>query len=159
MKLILKVVVLIIVLELLFSLIVFWKHEQTVQVLPKVIATTPITPIVTPHKAITATKKAIVRKYAPPTEKIALVAEKYNVSRVTMAKIIACESGNNPRAVGDGNRSFGLVQIFLPAHPNITKEQALDPDFAIDFLGKKLSEGEGHIWTCYRKNAKIESST
>lgn len=155
MNTILKVVLLIIVLELLFSLITLWKNEYIIQTTPKVAVASSITPIVTPKIAPKTIKKVKVSHYVIPTEKIAEIAEKYNVSRVTITKVIACESNYNPNAVGDGGHSFGLVQIHLPSHPNITKAQALDQDFAIDFLGKKLSEGEGHIWTCYRKIAII----
>lgn len=64
--------------------------------------------------------------------------------------IIKCESGYNPNAVGDGGKSFGLVQIHLPSHPNITKEQAVNPEFAIKYLTSELSAGRGKAWTCYR---------
>lgn len=94
-------------------------------------------------------------KHAPPTEKILKYATLYNVSPETMTRVIACESNYNPRAVGDGGNSFGLAQIHLPSHPYVTKEQAYDPDFAIDFLAKNLAKGNGRIWTCYRQLAKI----
>lgn len=50
--------------------------------------------------------------------------------------------------VGDRERSFGIVQIHEPAHPNITREQALDPDFALDFLAYNVSKGKSGMWTC-----------
>lgn len=52
--------------------------------------------------------------------------------------------------VGDREQSFGLVQIHLPAHPTITKEQAYDPEFSVDFLARHLKNGDGNMWTCYR---------
>lgn len=65
--------------------------------------------------------------------------------------VIKCESGYKINAVGDIGNSFGLVQIYLPAWKGkITKEQALDPEFAVDFLAEKLSKGQGNLWTCYR---------
>jgi soluble lytic murein transglycosylase-like protein len=76
----------------------------------------------------------------------------YGVSEALMRRIIACESTFNPNAIGDGGYSFGLVQIHLPSwRGTITKEQALDPVFAVDFLAQKLSTGQGRLWTCYRK--------
>lgn len=75
---------------------------------------------------------------------------KYGVSEALMRRIIACESTNNPNAIGDGGASYGLVQIHLPSWPEITPEQALDPAYAIDFLGRKLASGQGNLWTCYR---------
>lgn len=81
-----------------------------------------------------------------------------------MAEIISCESGWNPNIqsshhytaknvpkgykVGDREQSFGLVQIHAPAHPGITKEQALDPEFAIDFLARNIAAGKASMWSC-----------
>lgn len=76
-------------------------------------------------------------------------AEKYNVSPYLMSQIIHCESYGNPNEIGDNGTSFGLVQIHLPAHPEVTKEQALDREFSIDFLARHLSMGEARIWSCY----------
>jgi len=75
---------------------------------------------------------------------------KYSVKRKIIADVINCESEGKTDAVGDNGRSFGLVQIFLPAHPNISKKQALDPVFAVDYLAKELSVGHGSAWSCYR---------
>ena len=52
-------------------------------------------------------------------------------------------------AVGDYERSFGPVQIHEPAHPNITREEAVDPDFAIGYLASEMSAGRGKKWSCY----------
>lgn len=93
-------------------------------------------------------------------------AREYKVNAQTMLAVIGCESqyqidiqshhtyheGNVPKgySVGDREQSFGLVQIHLPVHPNITKEQAIDPEFAVDFLAKNLSAGRGGMWSCYK---------
>lgn len=85
-----------------------------------------------------------------------------------MSAIIACESGWNPNIqsnhrysasnvpkgykVGDREQSFGLVQIHAPAHPHITREQALDPEFAIEFLARNLKAGKHRMWTCAHSN-------
>ena len=75
---------------------------------------------------------------------------KYNVKESVMRKVISCESSYKIKAVGDGGKSFGLVQIHLPSHPYVTKEQAFDPDFALNFLASNLAKGKGKMWTCYR---------
>ena len=86
-------------------------------------------------------------------EKIDLYASKYQVSSEVMNVIVKCESNYKPEAIGDGGKSFGLSQIHLPSWGGkITQEEALDPDFALDFMAKRLSEGKGHLWTCYRNN-------
>lgn len=67
-----------------------------------------------------------------------------------MAQVITCESGNNPDAVGDFGTSYGLSQIHLPAHPEITKAEALDPDYAVAYMARMFSIGQHGQWTCYR---------
>ncbi len=54
------------------------------------------------------------------------------------------------RQTGAREKSFGLAQIHLPAHPSISYEQAIDPDFSLNFLAKMLSMGKGSMWTCWR---------
>lgn len=44
----------------------------------------------------------------------------------------------NYRSVGDGNKSYGAFQIHLGYHPEITKEQALDPYWAAEWTAKRL---------------------
>lgn len=85
-------------------------------------------------------------------ELIALKAKEYEVSEKLMSDIIRCESGGKIDAVGDRHLggSYGLVQIHEPSHPYISREQAFDPEFAVDFLAKNLSLGKGNMWTCFR---------
>lgn len=89
--------------------------------------------------------------------RIAHYADKYSVSELTMNKIIECESGFDPKIGGDFSTStgdytsWGLVQIHLPAHKNITKNQATDVDFALNFLASHLNIGRGNLWSCYRQ--------
>ena len=89
----------------------------------------------------------------PPTvpELIQKYATEYNVSASKMTKTIQCESSFNPNAVGDGGNSYGLSQIHLPSWGgSITKEQALNPDFAVKFMAQQFSQGNARKWTCYR---------
>ena len=60
------------------------------------------------------------------------------------------ESGWHPDAIGDNGTSFGLVQIHLLAHPNITREQALNPTFALNFIVDEFLKGNEWKWTCYK---------
>ena len=89
-------------------------------------------------------------KIATTSELITLYADKYNVSAKTMHRVIKCESNYKANAVGDGGRSFGLVQIHLPSNPKVTKAQAQDREFAINFLAKNLAKGNGRMWTCWK---------
>lgn len=88
-----------------------------------------------------------------------------------MVAIINCESNFEPTIqsrhtyhernvpkgfkVGDREQSFGLVQIHLPAHPNISREQAINPEFAVDFLAKSIKDGRIGMWSCARDLAMI----
>lgn len=89
------------------------------------------------------------QSYTSLKTRLKAISEATGVSYDDMVAIIECESSFNPTAVGDNGHSYGLVQIYLDYHPTVTKEQALDPDFAMNFLADKLSKGEGHLWSCY----------
>ena len=96
-------------------------------------------------------------------------ANEYGVSATNMLAVIDCESQfviavqsrhvytakNVPKgySVGSREQSFGLVQIHLPAHPTVTREQAIDPEFAVDFMAKNFANGKAGMWTCARKIA------
>ena len=102
-------------------------------------------------------------------EKIEYYANKYNVSSELMTQIILCETANtlNPKiqskilykfssskrgiVKGTQEMSFGLSQIHLPDHPSISYEEAIDPDFALDFMASNISKGKANIWSCYKK--------
>lgn len=97
-------------------------------------------------------------------------SERYDVASSTMVQIITCESNFDPTIQsfqtyskdfpawgvkkGDRELSFGLVQIHLPSHPDITKAEALDPDFSVRFLASQLSIGHASLWTCAPKDLK-----
>lgn len=74
----------------------------------------------------------------------------YGVSLLALTNTLQCESKLNPHAIGDHGHSYGIAQIHMPSHPNITKTQALDPAFAIDWTAKQFSEGKSSMWTCAR---------
>jgi len=82
-------------------------------------------------------------------------ASQYGVSAEIMHSVIECESnyqtGVQSYHVKNGVReeSYGIVQIHLPSHPHITKEQALDPEFSIEFMAKHMAEGGAWMWSCY----------
>lgn len=101
-----------------------------------------------------APKVAAVNTTPPPAKSIPQLVEKYaleyGVSSTTMMQVIKCESGFNPKAVGDNGTSYGLAQIHLPAWPHVTVAQATNPEFAIKFMAEQMSRGNARAWTCYR---------
>lgn len=86
-----------------------------------------------------------------PKELVTHFATTYNVSEKLMTSIIKCESNFDTDVVGDHGHSHGLVQIYLPAHPDISIQQANDPVFAVEYLADQLSKGNGRQWSCFRK--------
>lgn len=89
-----------------------------------------------------------------PQEMVNKMAMKYKVSAITLSQVIKCESGFDPNKVGDHGTSFGLVQIHLPAHPTITKEQALDPFFSAEFIARSFAQNKQSMWSCYNMLSK-----
>lgn len=68
----------------------------------------------------------------------------------TATRIANCESGYDPLIKGDHGKSYGLWQIYLPAHPEITKEQALDPTWSTMWAMTQMQGGKYSLWSCYR---------
>lgn len=84
-------------------------------------------------------------------------AKEYGASFSQMWATINCENPDlDPNlqsyVVQKGVRedSWGLAQIHLPSWPNISREQAQDPEFAIDFMAKHFAAGNHRLWTCWR---------
>lgn len=81
---------------------------------------------------------------------IAINSVFYHVPQSKLDSVIKCESGYNPKAHNPNpplENSWGLVQINLLAHHDISVKQATDPSFAIDYLAKNLAMNTDH-WTC-----------
>ena len=96
-------------------------------------------------------------------------ARKYGVSENQMLTTMRCESrggvyniqsehrytfSDSARGIyaGEQEKSHGASQIHLPDHPNVTREEAIDPYFAAEFMAKAFKEGHAHWWTCWRNN-------
>ncbi len=67
-------------------------------------------------------------------------AQRHDIPLNLLYGIIDHESGWLQTAIGDNGTSFGLAQIHLPAWPNINKETALHPLFALEWTAQKLRE-------------------
>lgn len=65
-------------------------------------------------------------------------AKKYGIPVGLAKALIGQESGGRDDAVSPKG-AVGRMQIHLPSHPNVTQEQARDPDFAMDYGFKLLS--------------------
>lgn len=85
-------------------------------------------------------------------------ASEFHVKPQTMINVINCEDTTwDPTKQSDIVRggvreeSYGLSQINLPSHPDITKSQSQEPEFAIEFMAKEMAAGHANKWSCYRK--------
>lgn len=83
-----------------------------------------------------------------------IAAQEYGVKPKFMKCLIRHENRAwNPElqslVVSNGKRedSWGLSQIHLPSHPSITREEATDPKFAIEFMASEISEGNAWQWS------------
>lgn len=90
-------------------------------------------------------------------EKIAVIAEQECKKRdlgdfcVEDIKAMAyVESRFDPNAVGDNNQSFGILQIHTGYHQHITKEQARDIRFSIEWTLDRLVH---YGYPVYRSNS------
>lgn len=107
-------------------------------------------------KMATSTTEAIATTTESTLHKIvSQAAVKYGVDPLVMDEVIECESQWNPVAVSP-TADYGLVQIHLAAHPDITKAQADNPVFAANWMAEEFKEGHENAWTCYRTLKSIK---
>lgn len=112
------------------------------------LSTTSVQAVIAP---VTPVSDQVVVKELTIKQKVDKYAALYKVSPSLMQGVVDCESSYNPKALGDNGHSRGIAQIHDLYHPEISNTQAYDPDFALDYLAKSISQGKGHEWTCYRK--------
>jgi hypothetical protein len=68
-----------------------------------------------------------------------------------LVRLAKCESGLNPKALGDGMfKSRGIFQISKFYHPNISDECAYDVECATKFTIEKINAGQQGLWSCDR---------
>lgn len=116
--------------------------------------------------AITPVKTVIAEEqYKPQPLKTKSDMEEYlrvyalekGVSYKAAHYTIECESNWDTNVqsifVKDGKReeSYGLAQINLPSHKQVTLAQAEDPEFAIKFLVDNFAAGKASLWSCWRQ--------
>ncbi len=87
------------------------------------------------------------------------IASKFEIDATAFIAVAECEShfipqqSRVPLKGGPNGRenSWGIYQINLSAHPDVTRAQAMDPWFAAGWSAKKFKDGEQDMWTCSRK--------
>lgn len=86
------------------------------------------------------------------------IAVEQGVDANLAEKVATCESGLKPAAIHintEGSRDRGLYQINDKYHPEVTNEQANDPEFSIRFFCTAVKEGHLSWWNasknCWNK--------
>jgi hypothetical protein len=113
--------------------------EPTVETLPDPLI---VSPVITPETI---------------EDKIARYASIYGLNKEHFNKVILCESHASTtiqsqwiNSNGERERSFGIAQIHLPDHPDVSLEEALDADFSLNWMANEWSIGKARQWTCWR---------
>ena len=74
-------------------------------------------------------------------------------------QVIECESGFDPmiqsqhkdqKGPNGLENSWGLVQINLDYNPQVTREEAQDWKFALEFIKKHFQEDRKWMWSCWK---------
>lgn len=81
-------------------------------------------------------------------------AKEYHLNYDHFYATLSCESeGFTDVAIqsknGKRERSFGIAQINLDAHPDISMASATDPVFSVAYAAQQWGEGNASHWSCY----------
>lgn len=101
--------------------------------------------------ALAQTLPPVVYSTTTATDIIIAYAVKYGIPAQPLIDTLRCESDFNANAIGDHGTSFGAAQIHLSAHPEITKAEAMDPLWSINWTAEQFAAGHADLWTCYRE--------
>lgn len=72
----------------------------------------------------------------PPIRIIKQISAKYGIDYKMVYAVCLVESNCNTDRIGDSGKSYGAYQIYLPAHPDISKEQAVNFSWATEWTIK-----------------------
>ncbi len=83
------------------------------------------------------------------------MADKFNLPAQKFLSVAKCESGlvsqqsKIIRKDGTRENSWGIWQIHLTAHPDITRAQAMNIIWSTNWAAKEWQKGNETKWTCY----------
>lgn len=98
--------------------------------------------------------EAVVCRDEDPVEVIKRVAQEENFDADLLLRLADCESETGKMMIGDTfmpQYSYGLFQINLHYHPNITIEQAMDYEWATRWTINEIKNGRLWKWSCANK--------
>lgn len=73
----------------------------------------------------------------------------YGIDPDVFTRTLQCESHWKADALGDHGTSYGIAQIHAPAHPEVTREQAYDGIWSINWAAHAFATGHAYWWSCY----------
>lgn len=85
---------------------------------------------------------------------IVRIAKQESVDPILAVKVATCESSLNPKAIlvnTDGSRDRGIFQINDKYHPEVTDQQAFNPEFSAKFFCEAFKGGHISYWNASRK--------
>lgn len=83
-------------------------------------------------------------------------AEKNGIDAEQFTATLQCESSWRPTKQsefyknGKREESYGIAQINLPMHLDVTYDQATDGAWSIDWAAKQFRAGNQKWWTCWK---------
>lgn len=80
-------------------------------------------------------------------QQINRIASTHLIATSTLYNLAQSESNLNPRAISPDGFDRGIVQINRKFHPEITDEQAFDPEFALNFAAEAISQKKESEWS------------
>ena len=104
-----------------------------------------------PVLAQTATSTSLIYSTTTAPVIIAQYASDYGIAVQPLVDTLDCESDFNSNAIGDHGTSYGVAQIHLAAHPEVTKSEALDPLWSIKWAAQEFAAGNADLWSCYKR--------
>lgn len=78
------------------------------------------------------------------------IAQEHKITNVpAFVETMECESHFYYDAISPTG-DYGVAQINLHYHPDVTKAEAEDPYFALEWAAKAWQAGHERWWSCYR---------
>ncbi len=76
-------------------------------------------------------------------------AKAHHLNTKRFLAVINCESGWSATSTGAFGE-LGIAHIYPKYHPELTKEEMLDPTFSISWMASQWDLGHHEWWTCWR---------
>lgn len=77
------------------------------------------------------------------------VAQSNHLNVHEFVSTISCESAFAWNATSTTD-DYGIAQINLNAHPEVSKEEALDPYWSLNWAANAWKDGNERWWVCYK---------